>query len=80
MNLIKFLRQQAEKDAASLLTEDDRKFIAQLIETSMKKDNEKKITITLSDDEVLTDVFDHGGDATDYDDAETVTEVEVKNK
>lgn len=44
------------------------------------KDNEDKITITLSKGEVLTDIFDHGGDATDYDDAESITEIEIKNK
>ncbi len=44
------------------------------------KDNEEKITITLDKGEVLTDIFDCGGDATDYDDVESVTEIEIEIK
>ncbi len=47
---------------------------------TMKKDNEEKVTITLAANEVLTDLFDHGGDATDDDEADTVSEIEIKTK
>ncbi len=45
----------------------------------MKKANEE-VTITLAPGEVLTDLFDHGGDATDDDDADSVSEIRIKNK
>lgn len=46
----------------------------------IKTDKEELISITLTEDEVLTDFFDNGGDATDYDDADTELEVKVIRK
>lgn len=44
------------------------------------EENKKEVTITLAPNEVLTNVFDHGGDATDDDDADSVSEIKIKNK
>lgn len=43
-----------------------------------KNTKEEKIVIKLSEGEVLTDLYDNGGDATELDDAETITEIKVK--
>lgn len=40
--------------------------------------NEEKIVLNLAKGEVLTDLYDNGGDATEFDDAETITEIKVK--
>ena len=45
MNIKKYLREQAEKDAKSLLTEKDRLFIQQLFEKTKESNKNEKAEI-----------------------------------